>query len=95
MNCKIKARETFHVLVAVYLIVFEYFKVGFGFDLNALRTIEGRISRGKIGVHALSHPFILPELFRLKRKSERAAKALGEFLVSCRIKPEQDSSLAE
>jgi nucleoside phosphorylase len=68
---------------------------GFGFDLNALRTIEGRISRGKIGIHALSHPSVLPELFRLKRRSERAAKALGEFLVSCRIKPEQDSSLAE
>jgi adenosylhomocysteine nucleosidase len=68
---------------------------GFGFDLNALRTIEGRISRGKIGFHALSHPFVLPELFRLKRRSERAAKALGEFLVSCRIKPERDSSLAE
>jgi adenosylhomocysteine nucleosidase len=68
---------------------------GFGFDLNALRTIEGRISRGKIGIHALSHPSVLPELFRLKRRSERAAKALGEFLVSCRIKPEQGSSLAE
>jgi hypothetical protein len=68
---------------------------GFGFDLNGLRTIEGRISRGKIGIHALSHPSVLPELFRLKRRSERAAKALGEFLVSCRIKPEQGSSLAE
>jgi hypothetical protein len=67
---------------------------GFGFDLNALRTTEGRIARGKIAVHALSHPSILPELFRLKRRSERAAKALGEFLVSCRIKPEQDASVA-
>lgn len=64
----------------------------FGFDLNALRSIEGRIARGKIGAYALSHPSVLPELFRLKRKSERAAKALGEFLVSCRIKPEQDSA---
>lgn len=67
---------------------------GFGFDLNALRTTEGRIARGKIVVHALSHPSILPELFRLKRRSERAAKALGEFLVSCRIKPEQNASVA-
>jgi adenosylhomocysteine nucleosidase len=66
----------------------------FGLDLNNLRTTEGRIARGKIGIHALSHPSVLPELFRLKRRSERAAKALGEFLVSCRIKPEQDSSLA-
>lgn len=67
---------------------------GFGFDLNLLRATEGRIARGKIVGYALSHPSVLPELFRLKRRSERAAKALGEFLVSCRIKPEQNSSLA-
>jgi nucleoside phosphorylase len=68
---------------------------GFALDLNALRTTEGRIARGKIVVHALTHPSVLPELFRLKRKSERAAKVLGDFLVSCRIKPEQNGAVAE
>lgn len=68
---------------------------GFALDLNTLRTTEGRIARGKIVRHALSRPAVLPELFRLKRRSERAAKALGDFLVSCRIKPEQISSVIE
>ncbi len=63
----------------------------FGFDLNTLRTTDGRISRGKIGRYAVSHPSVVPELLRLRRRSDRAAKALGEFLASCRIKPEQDS----
>lgn len=68
---------------------------GFALDLNALRTIEGRIARGKIVLHALSRPTVFPELFRLKRRSERASKVLGDFLVSCRIKPEQISSVVE
>jgi adenosylhomocysteine nucleosidase len=57
----------------------------FGFDLNAMRTSEGRIARGKIIGHTVAHLNLLPELFRLKRRSEEAARALGEFLVSCRI----------
>ncbi|MBV8552312.1 MAG: hypothetical protein JOY54_13500 [Acidobacteriaceae bacterium] len=57
----------------------------FPFDLNAMRTPEGRIARGKIVVHALTHPNIVPALFRLKSRTADAAKALGEFLVSCRI----------
>lgn len=68
---------------------------GFALDLNTLRTIEGRIARGKIVIHALSRPTVFPELFRLKRRSERAAKVLGDFLVSCRIKPEQIGSVVE
>jgi nucleoside phosphorylase len=68
---------------------------GFTLDLNTLRTTEGRIARGKIIKHAISRPTVLPELFRLKRRSERAAKVLGDFLVSCRIKPEQISSVVE
>ncbi len=57
----------------------------FGLDLNRMRTTEGRVARGKIIVHALVHPNLLPGLFRLKRRTEEAAQVLGEFLVSCRI----------
>lgn len=57
----------------------------FAFDLNAMRTREGRIARGKIGVYALAHPKLIPELFRWKRRAESAAQALGDFLVSCRM----------
>jgi hypothetical protein len=67
----------------------------FGLDLNAMRTPEGRIARGKIGVYALTHPKLISELFRLKRRSEGAAKALGDFLVSCRINVEGDQSSVE
>jgi adenosylhomocysteine nucleosidase len=63
----------------------------FVFDLNAMRTSEGRIARGKIIVHAVAHLNLLPELFRLKRRSEEAAQALGEFLVSCRISSDAPS----
>jgi len=67
----------------------------FGFDLNKMRTIEGRIARGKISIYAATHPKHIPEVFRLKRRAEDAAKALGDFLVSCRISPEPDSARAE
>jgi adenosylhomocysteine nucleosidase len=67
----------------------------FGFDLNAMRTSEGRIARGKIIVHTVAHLNLLPELFRLKRRSEEAARALGEFLVSCRISIVGSSLLVE
>jgi nucleoside phosphorylase len=66
----------------------------FGFDLNGMRTPDGRISRGKIILHALTHPNLVPDLFHLKRRSEDAAEALGEFLVSCRIRPESIDNLA-
>ena len=67
----------------------------FGFDLNKMRTTEGRIARGKIISYALAHPKVLAQLLKLKRRSENAAKVLGDFLVSCRILPESDSALAE
>jgi adenosylhomocysteine nucleosidase len=57
----------------------------FAFDLNQMRTIEGRIARGKIMVRAVARPNLVAELFRLKRRTGDAARALGEFLVSCRI----------
>jgi adenosylhomocysteine nucleosidase len=66
----------------------------FEFDLNTMRTSEGRIARGKIIVNTLRHPGLLPGLYRLKRRSADAAKALGEFLVSCRVRSESDSALA-
>ena len=67
----------------------------FGLDLNAMRTPEGRIARGKIGVYALTHPKFMPELLRLKRRAEDAAKTLGDFLVSCRINVEGDQASVE
>ena len=67
----------------------------FGLDLNAMRTPEGRIARGKIGIYALTHPKFIPELLRWRRRAEGAAKTLGDFLVSCRINFEGDQASAE
>lgn len=64
----------------------------FPFDLNRMRSGEGRIARGKIVVHALVHPTVWPRLRGLKRRTEDAAKALGEFLVSSRIVTKSDSA---
>ncbi|HEX4770127.1 MAG TPA: hypothetical protein VH351_04800 [Bryobacteraceae bacterium] len=66
----------------------------FAFDLNAMRTPEGRIARGKIGTYVLTHPHLLPHLFRLKGRADKAAKELGEFLANCRIKPESNNAPA-
>ena len=57
----------------------------FPFDVNGMRTPEGRIARGKILIHALARPALLPALFKLKRCTENAAMRLGDFLASCRI----------
>jgi adenosylhomocysteine nucleosidase len=57
----------------------------FRIDLNQMRTPEGRIARGKIVLYVLTHPWMLGELLRLRRRSQDAGRALGEFLVSCRI----------
>jgi adenosylhomocysteine nucleosidase len=67
----------------------------FVFDLNAMRTPEGRIARGKIGKYTLTHPHLLPDLFRLKGRADKAAKELGEFLANCRIKPDSNSIPAD
>lgn len=67
----------------------------FPIDFNEMRTGEGRMARGKIMLHALTHPNVVPALFRLKRRTEDAAKVLGEFLVSCRINPESTSGPGE
>jgi hypothetical protein len=57
----------------------------FSFDLNRLRSPEGRIVRGKIVVHALTHPQVISDLLRLKRRTKNAAEALGNFLVGSRV----------
>lgn len=59
------------------------------FDMNQMRTREGRFARGRIGSYALTHPNALAGLLRLKRRADDAAQALGEFLVRCRIEPER------
>ena len=67
----------------------------FGLDLNKMRTIEGRIARGKIVLYTLTHPNLVPKLFSLNRRVNDASQQLGDFLVSCRINSEPDSPRAE
>ena len=56
----------------------------FVLDLNAARDDAGRFSTAKILMQAAKRPLVLvPELLRLRRNSEAAAKALGEFLGNC------------
>jgi len=76
-------------------VVLDRAEESFAIDWNRMRDREGRIARGKIMVHALRRPNLLPELFRLKRRSEEAARVLGEFLVSSRISPNGNSAHAE
>lgn len=57
----------------------------FRIDFNRMRTNEGRIARGKIGIHAATHPKLIGELLRLRRRTRDASKVLGDFLASCRI----------
>jgi nucleoside phosphorylase len=60
----------------------------FGVDFNRMRSDDGHIRRGKISYYAFTHPKVIPELLRWKRRAEAAAKVLGEFLVNCRINSE-------
>ncbi|MGH9639167.1 MAG: hypothetical protein ACRD3Y_03840 [Bryobacteraceae bacterium] len=62
----------------------------FAFDLNRMRTGEGRIATAKIINYALVHPGVIPELRRFKRRAEDASRALGEFLAGSRICPIPD-----
>jgi adenosylhomocysteine nucleosidase len=56
----------------------------FAVDLNAARDREGRIRVRKILCQAARRPVkILPELLRLRRNSDIAARALGAFLATC------------
>lgn len=57
---------------------------GFALDLNEVRDEEGRFNTPRIVGRALRSPFrLVPELLRLKRNSELAAKALGDFFADC------------
>jgi adenosylhomocysteine nucleosidase len=86
-----KAELPFFCIKAVTDLAGESFPV----DFNAMRTTEGRLSRGKIGSYVITHPAALPGLLRLRSRAENAAKALGEFLVSCRIQVESGISAPE
>lgn len=57
----------------------------FRIDFNRMRTKEGRLARGKISVYAATHPNLIGDLLRLRKRTRDASKALGDFLVSCRI----------
>jgi adenosylhomocysteine nucleosidase len=67
----------------------------FGFDLNRMRSADGHVRHGKIVYYALTHPAVIPELLRLKRRTEAVAQVLGEFLVNCRISSEPNSTPTE
>ena len=57
---------------------------GFELDLNATRDKAGRFRVGRILAQAACRPLSgVPELLRLRRNSELASKALGEFIGNC------------
>ncbi len=59
---------------------------GFDMDFNQLRDASGRFDLPRIVLHAMARPSRrFPELLKLKRNSESAAKALGEFFDHCRF----------
>jgi adenosylhomocysteine nucleosidase len=86
-----RAAVPFFCVKAVSDLAEESFRI----DLNKMRTPEGRIARGKIVLYVLTHPWMLGELLRLRRRSQDAARALGEFLVSCRINLNGDPATIE
>jgi len=86
-----RASVPFYCIKAVSDLANESFRI----DLNKMRTPEGRIARGKIVLYVLTHPWMLGELLRLRRRSQDASRALGEFLVSCRINFNGDSATVE
>ena len=59
---------------------------GFDIDFNRMRDAAGRFQLPRIALHAMARPARrFPELLKLKRNSESAAKALGEFFDDCRF----------
>jgi nucleoside phosphorylase len=56
----------------------------FALDLNRARRSDGRFSVPRILFQAFRNPMTgVPELMRLKRNSELAARALGDFVGNC------------
>ena len=59
---------------------------GFDIDFNRMRDASGRFQLTRIVLHAMAQPSRrFPELLKLKRNSDSAAKALGEFFDDCRF----------
>jgi nucleoside phosphorylase len=55
-------------------------------DFNAALRADGHFDTMLIFRHALSHPVArIPELLRLRRNCERAARTLGEFFADCQL----------
>lgn len=58
----------------------------FPMDFNRMRNSAGRFSRARIIVAACKKPgVIFPELIKLNRRCNDAAKALGDFIAGCRF----------
>jgi hypothetical protein len=59
---------------------------GFHLDFNAARAEDGRLLTSRIVWAAARRPATLvPELYRLYRRSRLAARTLGDFLADCRF----------
>ena len=76
-----KAGLPFAAIRAVSDCAHESFEI----DFNRMRTPAGRIANGKIISYALTHPKLIPSLLRLRRRTQDASRALGEFIVRSRI----------
>jgi adenosylhomocysteine nucleosidase len=58
----------------------------FPLDFNRMRDSEGRFSRARIIAAACKRPgVVFPELIKLNRRCNDAAKALGDFIAGCRF----------
>lgn len=56
----------------------------FPIDFNRVRDAEGRFSRLKIMAQAARNPLkLVPELIKLNRRANAAARHLGDFVASC------------
>jgi adenosylhomocysteine nucleosidase len=55
-------------------------------DFNLYRDAEGRFSRTRIALAALTRPFTrVPALLRLDRNTKIAARSLGDYFAGCRL----------
>jgi len=80
---KAQARQIpFHCIKAVTDLAAETFEN----DLNSALRADGHFDTIKILGSTLRQPWVrVPELFRLRNRSTRAANALGDFLADCRF----------
>jgi adenosylhomocysteine nucleosidase len=75
-----------HLPFACVRVVSDTSEEGFALDLNSMRSADGHFSSARIVSAALRRPArLIPELFRLQRRSRSAALALGDFLATCRF----------